>query len=59
MKKTVKIFRWSESRNRTEVYNGSFDDGSKVTLLSIELKRRENEEKRNSQFRNSLLNWSV
>jgi hypothetical protein len=59
MQKTVKIFRWSESLNKTEVVNGTFNDNSKVTLLSIELKRRENEEMRNSQFRTSLANWSV
>jgi hypothetical protein len=54
MKKTVKLFRWSESRNKSEVVNAIFDDGSKSTFSSIELKRRKNEEKKNA-----LVNWSM
>ena len=50
MKKTVKIFRWSESRNQTVVSNGTFDNGSKATFSSIEMKRIKAENNKNSNI---------
>ena len=53
MKKTVKIFRWSESRNKGEFLNSTFNPDFKATFASIEAKRIKAENRRKTQ-----INWS-
>ena len=45
MKKKTRIFRWSESRNRSIIINGVFNPNELATGATIELKRREKEKR--------------
>ena len=39
MKTKVKIFRWNEVKNRTDIKIGVFDNSRKITSKDVEIKR--------------------
>ena len=39
MKTKVKIYRWNEIKNKTDVRIGIFDDSRKITSKDVEIKR--------------------
>ena len=39
MKTKVKIFRWNEVKNKTDIKIGVFDNSRKITSKDVEIKR--------------------